>query len=349
MIQLNDLLNAHITVIDDEPANVMLLERLLEQVGYTNISTFTNSNDGWEFVSKGKTDLLLLDLQMPNLSGFDILSKLQLVEDESSFFPVMVLTADATLATKRQTLALGAQDFLTKPFEAFEVALRVKNLLRVRLAYKALAVENHHLEAKIEERTKDLKETQLEIVERLGHATEYRDDDTKAHTSRVGEMAAHIAATLGHSDEFVNNMLYAAQLHDVGKIGISDTILLKPGKLTDEEFNTMKRHTEIGASILSGSKSAILKLAEEIALTHHERWDGTGYPNRLKGSEIPVSGRIVSVVDVFDALTHARSYKEAWPIDKAVQTIRDSSGSQFDPAVVEAMMLYLSKEMDQAA
>jgi putative two-component system response regulator len=344
VLKLNELLNAHITIIDDEPANVLLLERLLEQVGYTNIATFTDSLAGWEFVSTGKTDLLLLDLQMPNLSGFEILSKLQVEDDDSTFFPIMVLTADATLATKRQTLALGAQDFLTKPFEAFEVALRVKNLLRVRMAYRALANENQRLEAAVAERTKDLQDTQLEIVERLGYATEYRDDDTKAHTSRVGEMAASIASKLGFDLEFATNMRLAAQLHDVGKIGISDTILLKPGKLTDDEFETMKKHTEIGASILSGSKSAILKLAEEIALSHHERWDGRGYPHGIAGDDIPVSGRIVSVVDVFDALTHERSYKEAWPVAKAIQVICESAGTQFDPKVVDAFLTYLEEQ-----
>jgi putative two-component system response regulator len=349
MIKLSDILNAHITIIDDEPANVMLLERLLEQVGYENLTSFTNSVEGWKFLSNNQTDLVLLDLQMPEMSGFDILSRLKMEEDSAEILPVMVLTADATLATKRQTLALGAHDFLTKPFEAFEVALRVKNLLRVRLAYKKLSAENNQLEGKIEERTRDLKDTQLEIVERLGHATEYRDDDTKAHTFRVGEMAARIAHKLGYDDVFVENMLYAAQLHDVGKIGISDTILLKPGKLTEEEFETMKRHTEIGASILSGSSSEILKLAEEIALTHHERWDGRGYPKGLKGEEIPISGRIVSVVDVFDALTHERSYKPAWTLERTMEVIVENAGSQFDPEVVAALESYIEDVVPKAA
>ena len=230
----------------------------------------------------------------------------------------MVLTADATPNAKRQALSLGANDFLTKPFEAFEVGLRVKNLLRMRSLYTNLSDEKSTLEEKVEERTEAIKKTQLEIVERLGLATEFRDDDTKEHVTRVGELAGKIAAMLGLPAEFVSTIRYSALLHDVGKIGISDTILLKPGKLTDEEYETMKQHTKIGAQILSGSKSEILAMAEEIAITHHERWDGRGYPNRIAGSDIPLSGRIVAVVDVYDALTNERSYKKAWPVQDAL-------------------------------
>lgn len=343
MITSNDLLNSNIVVIDDEPANVLVLERLLEQLGYTQVTGFTVSEDGWNHLLTHEVDLLLLDLQMPKLSGLDILRMLQENEEDHTFLPVMVLTADTTAPTKRQALSLGAQDFLTKPFEAYEVALRVKNLLRVRSSYFGLTRDKERLEEAVQERTRDLIQTQLEIVERLGLATEYRDDDTKEHTTRVGELAAALADEMGLERDFVQQIRLASPLHDVGKIGISDTILLKPGKLTDEEYETMKKHAEIGASILSGSTSELLKLAEEIAISHHERWDGKGYPNRLFADQIPLSGRIVAVVDVFDALTHERSYKKAWPVEDALAEIQRCSGTQFDPQVVEALERYLDK------
>ncbi len=333
------LFNLKIVVIDDEPANVLLLRRVLEQIGFTNVTGFVSAIDGWNHVDANGADLLLLDLQMPVLSGFQILEKLQARGAERTFIPVMVLTADATPNAKRQALSLGANDFLTKPFEAFEVGLRVKNLLRMRSLYTNLNNEKSTLEEKVEERTEAIKKTQLEIVERLGLATEFRDDDTKEHVTRVGELAGKIAAMLGLPAEFVSTIRYSALLHDVGKIGISDTILLKPGKLTDEEYETMKQHTKIGAQILSGSKSEILAMAEEIAITHHERWDGRGYPNRVAGPDIPLSGRIVAVVDVFDALTNERSYKKAWPVQDALEEIEKNAGSQFDPMVVDALLL----------
>ena len=332
------LFNLNIVLIDDEPANVLLLRRVLEQIGFSHITGFTNPIEGWAYVDQNGADLLLLDLQMPIMDGFEILEKLQARGATHNFIPVMVLTADATPNAKRQALSLGANDFLTKPFEAFEVGLRVKNLLRMRSLYTNLSDEKSTLEEKVEERTEAIKKTQLEIVERLGLATEFRDDDTKEHVTRVGELAGKIAAILGLPPEFISTIRYSALLHDVGKIGISDTILLKPGKLTEEEYETMKQHTKIGAQILGGSKSEILAMAEEIAITHHERWDGRGYPNQLKGQEIPLSGRIVAVVDVFDALTNERSYKKAWPIQDALSEIERNSGSQFDPMVVDALL-----------
>lgn len=332
------LLSSRVLIIDDEAANVLLLERLLEQLGYNNIESHTNPEEALPRILNPNVDLVLLDIQMPQLSGFDILESIRENKHENEFRPVMVLTADATPSTKRKALALGADDFLTKPFEAYEVALRVKNLLRTRLLYKELQLENDLLEQRVLERTRDLEEVQLEVVDRLGLATEYRDDDTKAHTGRVGEMASKVASALGLSERFIRLVRLAAPLHDIGKIGISDLILLKAGKLTDDEYDSMKKHCEIGASILSGSKSEILQLAQEIAISHHERWDGRGYPQRLTGDDIPLSGRIVSVVDVFDALTHERTYKKAWSVEDALAEIQRNAGTQFDPKIVDALM-----------
>lgn len=332
------LLSSRILIVDDEPANVLLLERLLQQLGYNNLESYTDPVEAMPRILNPDVDLILLDIQMPQMSGFEVIEELRENRVETEFRPVMVLTADATSATKRKALALGADDFLTKPFEAYEVALRVKNLLRTRLLYKELSLENDLLELRVRERTMDLEEVQLEVVDRLGLATEYRDDDTKAHTGRVGEMASKLARAMGLPDGFAHLLRLAAPLHDLGKIGISDLILLKEGKLTDEEYETMKKHCEIGASILSGSKSEILQLAQEIAISHHERWDGRGYPNQISGEAIPLSGRIVSVVDVYDALTHERTYKRAWPIEDALHEIKKNSGTQFDPAIVDALM-----------
>ena len=332
------LLSSRILIVDDEPANVLLLERLLEQLGYNNLESYTDPTEALPRILNPSVDLVLLDIQMPQISGFDILDNIRDNKNENEFRPVMVLTADATPSTKRKALALGADDFLTKPFEAYEVALRVKNLLRTRLLYKEISLENDLLEQRVKERTKELEEIQLEIVDRLGLATEYRDDDTKAHTGRVGDMASQVAQAMGLPQKFVSLLRLAAPLHDIGKIGISDLILLKEGKLTEEEYETMKKHTEIGASILSGSKSEILQLAQEITITHHERWDGKGYPNKISGEDIPLSGRIVSVVDVFDALTHERSYKKAWPVEEALAEIQRNSGTQFDPRIVDALI-----------
>lgn len=345
----SDIFAARICAIDDEPANVLLLDRLLEQVGYKNVVCFTDSRLGYEFVTTNEIDLLLLDLQMPKMTGFEILEKLKPQSEDFVFTPIMVLTADATLGTKRQSIQLGAHDFLTKPFEAIEVALRVKNLIRTRLALKKLALDGRMPEHEVHRRLMLQEKEELEIVEKLGGPAECPQEDPKTHRDRVGDYSARIAAELGLPEEFIHDIQYAAQLYDVGKVGISDSILLKPGKLTPEEFEAMKRHTEIGASILSGSDSAIMAMAEQIAFSHHERWDGRGYPCGLSRLDIPLCGRIVSVVDVFDALTHDRSYKKAWSIESALESIVENSGTQFDPAVVDAFLRVMAAEKRQAA
>jgi putative two-component system response regulator len=224
----------------------------------------------------------------------------------------------------------GAKDFLTKPLNEIEVLLRINNLLETRF-YSSL------LEQRVKERTKDLEKARMEVLQRLALAAEYRDDNTGQHTRRVGQISALVAANLNLPAETVELIQTAAPLHDVGKIGIPDSILHKPGKLTEEEFAVMKTHTKIGASILSGGTSPMLQLSEEIAMYHHERWDGRGYEG-ISGDAIPIAGRIVSVADVFDALTHSRPYKEAWTTEDAVAEISRQSGTQFDPQVVDAFM-----------
>jgi putative two-component system response regulator len=260
-----------------------------------------------------------------------------------TFLPILVLTADMTPQAKQQALSGGASDFLLKPFDATEVLLRIGNLLQTRRLHLELQDQNQLLERRVSDRTAQLEAAHNEILERLALAAEYRDDETHQHTLRVGEASALLAAALGLSDEQVGQLRQAAPLHDIGKIGISDTVLLKPAKLTPEEFEHVKTHTLIGGRILADSPVTVLQLGREIALTHHERWDGSGYPHGLKGEGIPLSGRIVTVADVFDALTHDRPYKHAWPIDQAVAEITTQRERQFDPDVVDAFLGLLDR------
>jgi putative two-component system response regulator len=332
-----DLTTSRILIIDDQPSNVMLLEGILQEEDFTSYRSITDSREVLPAFIDYLPDLILLDLQMPYLDGFAVMKQLQACIAPGDLLPILVLTADITADTKRRALSEGALDFLTKPFDATEVVLRIKNLLQTRSLHLQLQKQNEALDEKVRERTADLEATQIEILERLALAAEYRDDDTGQHTKRVGETAARIAEELGWSARDVELMRRAAPLHDVGKIAIPDSILLKPGKLTPGEFEQMKTHTRLGAQMLSGGRFPLLQLAEQIALTHHERWDGTGYIG-LCDEAIPMPGRIVTVADVFDALTSERPYKQAWPRNEAIEEIKHQSRRQFDPRVVDAFL-----------
>lgn len=330
------LTDCRILVVDDNQGNVALLQALLEQWDYTKVSSTTDSSSAVSLFEQTKPDLLILDLQMPPPDGFAIMKMLAPLSDGGVQVPILVLTADITVDAKQRALSMGATDFLTKPFDPTEVRLRVQNLLKTRRLQLALKDHNDILEQRVRERTAALERSELELLERLAIAAGFRDDETEEHTHRVGLTSSLLAEQLGLPAATVRLVGLAAPLHDIGKIGVPDDILLKPGKLTAEEFAVMQTHVTIGASILSQSPSPLLRLGEEIALTHHERWDGTGYPSGAKGEEIPVTGRIVAIADVYDALTHDRPYKDAWPVDEAVEEIRRQSGRQFDPRVVEA-------------
>lgn len=355
---------AHILLVDDEPANILLLQRILENAGYTNLSCASNGYSALELCEREAFDLILLDLMMPGCDGFSVLRELSpLLAREQ--LPVMMLTADASRPTKQRALDSGAHDFLTKPFDAVEVLLRVKNLLETRLLTLELRDFNRHLEERVAQRTAQLSESydklkaaytqlqhwqravehgQMEVLHRLTQAAELRDDDTGQHTIRVGDLSARLAAQLGLPSERVELIRCAAPLHDVGKIGVSDTILLKPGRLTPEEFALMKTHTVVGAHLLSSGQSEFVRAAEAIALSHHERFDGSGYPHGKHGEDIPLEGRIVSVVDVFDALTHERPYKTAWSEEAALSEIEAQRGRQFDPRIVDAFVAMIREK-----
>ena len=333
----DEYLESKVLIVDDEPANVRLLERVLNREGFTNIESTNDPRQFLALYGSIKPDILLLDLHMPGLDGFGVMEQLKGRIAPSEFVPILVLTADITPQARQRALSAGAKDFLTKPVDPTEVILRIKNLLQTRYLYQRLQDQNEDLEERVAERTRELQQAQIEILERLARAAEYRDDETGHHAQRVGHTSAVLAHEMGLPDEQVVLIRRAAPLHDVGKIGIPDSILLKPGKLTDEEFDEMKKHTSIGAGILAGSRFPVLQMAEEIALYHHENWDGSGYMS-MEGGLIPLPAQIVHATDVFDALTHERPYKEAWPVDKALAEIRELEGRFFPEEIVEAVM-----------
>ena len=329
------LRQARILIVDDQQANIDLLRRMLEHDGYAVVESTTDSASVVPMCAQSPPDLLILDLHMPDPDGFEVLAQLK-PWFEGRWFPVLVVTADVTTEAKQRALSGGARDFLTKPFDMVEVLLRIENLLEVRFLQLDARKQNLLLEQIVHDRTRDLDEARVEALSRLALAAEYRDDTTGEHTQRVGRTSAAIARVLGLPAVQVSLIRHAAPLHDVGKIGLRDSILLKKGRLTDEERQEMQSHVSIGRSILSGSRSPLLKMAEEIAWAHHERWDGKGYLTGLTADEIPLSGRIVAVADVFDALTHDRPYKDAWPVQDAVSWIAAERGTHFDPLVVDA-------------
>ena len=338
MTPLNATLVGHrILIVDDEPANVRLLERVLEKGGYRAVRSTTDPCEAVELFDDFAPDLVLLDLNMSPLDGFAVMEHIRGRLPAGTYLPILVVTADLSPQTRRRVLASGARDFLTKPFDPDEILLRIRNLLETRYLHLRLKGQNAELEEGVRTRTRELEEARTEILECLGRAAEYRDDATGEHTQRVGDLSGRIALRLGLSSAESALIARAATLHDIGKIGIPDHILLKPGKLSPEEFEIMKTHTRIGARILSGSRSPMLQLAREVALTHHERWDGQGYAG-LAGDAIPLPGRIVAVADTFDALTHQRPYKPAWSIAEAMAEVERERGRQFDPDIVDAFL-----------
>jgi putative two-component system response regulator len=329
------LLESKILVVDDNIANVLFIEQLLELAGYTDVRSTTSSEESLTIYYEWHPQLVILDLHMPVLTGYDVLQQIRAV-DGDVYTPVLVFTADVTSDTRRRALDMGASDFLTKPGDATEILLRVRNFLRLRHMIEMAHDQNLALESRVKERTYELQTAYEEVYLHLAKAGEYRDDDTGEHAGRVSKLAGQIARELGLSEEISSNIELASALHDLGKIGIPDSILLKPGKLTQEEYEIMKTHTTIGASVLHGTSSTILRLAQKIAVSHHERWDGKGYPMGTSGENIPIGGRIVAVADTFDAIVSKRPYKESRSPEEAFQEILNCAGHQFDPKVVEA-------------
>lgn len=334
---MQKLSSAKILVVDDNPSNVLLLEKILSNAGYEAVQSTTDPLAVAGLHQREKFDLILLDIQMPKLDGFGVMRCLKELQIED-YLPILVLTAQNDSETRSRALEQGAKDFVTKPFEVDEVLSRVANMLEVRLLYNQKRDQNEVLEEMVRDRTQKLRDTNLQIVRYLGRAAEYRDTETGMHVIRMSTMSARLGQAIGMDRNECELLLNASPMHDLGKIGIPDCILLKEGPLNQEEWEVMKTHTLIGAEILAGHDSEILGLAGVIALTHHERWDGSGYPNGTKGEDIPIVGRITTVCDVFDALTSDRPYKSAWSVEDAVDFIRRGSGAQFDPSLVDLFL-----------
>lgn len=303
-------------LVDDEPTNLQVLRQILQD-DYRLL--FAKSGDkALELAVQERPALILLDVMMPGMTGHEVCSRLK-AQPATSGIPVIFVTALADVQDEAQGFALGAVDYITKPVSPPIVRARVRTHLSLV-------------------RAEELRETRLQIVQRLGLAAEYKDNETGLHVIRMSHYTHVLALAAGYSEHEADDLLNAAPMHDVGKIGIPDAILQKNGKLDDQEWAVMRQHAQIGAEIIGEHDSGLLQMARSIALTHHEKWDGSGYPNGLKGEEIPLVGRIVAIADVFDALTSVRPYKPAWPVEEAVALLRRESGRHFDPELVELFL-----------
>jgi putative two-component system response regulator len=323
-----------ILLVDDEQVNIKLLERTLSSSNYRNLLSTTDPHTVLDIFQQHAIDLIILDLNMPGMNGFDVMRRLQDLGRED-LPPILILTAQYDQEHRIRALKLGASDYVTKPFSMEELLARVSNLLQVQLYRKFMKERNEWLERRVRERTKELYDTRLQIVRRLGRAAEFRDNETGMHIIRMSKVSMILAEASGMCPRDCELILNASPMHDIGKIGIPDYILLKPAKLDPSEWEIMKTHTTIGAEILSGDESELLSMARVIALGHHEKWDGSGYPGGLQGEQIPLVGRIVALSDVFDALTSSRPYKKGWTLEAAMEYIDDNRGKHFDPHMVD--------------
>lgn len=331
---------ARILIVDDEPVNLKLLNKILSSQGYSNLVLLQDSREVVDVYRQQRVDLILLDINMPHLDGFGVLEQLKALDDPL-FPPVVILTAQSSQDFLLRALNAGARDFIPKPFDRNELLARVRNMLDAYLAHRLVYEQKDVLDEMVQARTHELRSTRLQVIQRLGRAAEYRDNETGNHILRMSHISALLAKSIGWNEADCELMLHASPMHDIGKIGIPDHILLKPGKLSPEEWEIMKTHAVIGANILEGDDSDLMRCASEIALSHHEKWDGSGYPNGLAGEAIPLAGRIAALADVFDALTSERPYKKAWTVEAAVDFIKQYQGSHFDPDLVPVFLTQL--------
>ncbi|MFP4477564.1 MAG: HD domain-containing phosphohydrolase [Desulfatibacillaceae bacterium] len=332
---------SRVLAVDDEDRNLRLMEAMLLPLGY-DVGLATNGEEALCEVRDNPPDVILLDIMMPGVDGFEVARRLK-AEDHTRIIPIIMVTALEAVDDRVKAYEAGADDFLTKPVDKMELKARVASALKVKAYNDHMVDYQRTLEAEIARRTRQLegafvriREASLDTIMRLSRAAEYKDDHTGEHIQRMSRYAVSIARAMGLGQKVCDSILYATPMHDVGKIGIPDRILLKPMRLDPEEWRIMKRHTLIGAQILSGSEVGFIKLAEVVAMTHHERWDGNGYPNGLAGTKIPLAGRIAAVADVFDALISRRPYKDAMSVDESFAIIEEGRGIRFDPDVVDA-------------
>lgn len=329
----------NIVIVDDEPVNLMLLEEIARLDGYEPL-TFMLPLEALEHLKNSRTDLLIVDYNMPLMDGITLLKEARKYQND---LMSIMITANNQEAVRIEALQEGINDFLTKPFSPTEFRLRMKNILRVRNAMKIEKDFSFHLAEEVERATRALRESEYEALRVLSKTAEFKDPETGSHIARVAHYSSLIGKMYGLDDQAQNMLFYGAPLHDIGKVGIEDAILLKPGKLSEEEFEIMKTHAQIGYEILVDSQNPFLIAGAVIAQSHHERYNGKGYPKALKGEEIPLYGRIVAIADVFDALTSKRPYKEAWSFDAAMALIEKEKGGHFDPVLAD---LFINSEAE---
>jgi putative two-component system response regulator len=330
--------DAEIVIIDDDPSVVRLLSRALQSAGYQSPQGFTDPLEASFYLESHDPDLITLDICMPGLDGYGLLEALDKKRLPDATLPVLAISGLGDFEARERAVRAGAKDFLVKPVSIQDFLLHVYSLLDARFIERRLSESRDVLEGLVRDGASGLGQAYVESIERLGRLAELRDDATGKHTYRVAHLSALLAQTLCLAHEEIELIRRAAPLHDVGKVAIEDRILLKKGALSSEEAEIMRGHARVGAQLLGGGHSDLMKMAEQIAISHHERWDGEGYPCGLAGDEIPLCGRIVAVADAFDAITHARPYKEAYSSSHALAEIERESGRQFDPRVVGALM-----------
>jgi putative two-component system response regulator len=327
--------SARILLVDDDRAQLDALASILDHAGYANVVSTTDSSEVLGLCAETSPDLVMLDLDMPQPDGFAVMEMLKpWIEGRS--FPVVALADNGSSEVRRRAVAAGAQELVSKPPDPETVLLRIRNMLELRFLRRELRRHTLLLEQEVETRALDDRKARLEILQRLAVAAEFRDDESGEHGERVGRTSALIGQGLGFPQDQVEMLRFAAPLHDIGKLAVPDAVLRKRAELTSEEFELVKRHVTIGRMLLGGTDLPILRMAEQIAVYHHEWWDGTGYAERLAGEKIPLVARIVAVADAFDALTHERPFKGALAPKEALEEIRRLAGRQFDPTVVRA-------------
>ena len=326
-----------VAIVDDSDINLTLLKALVTKLGGCEPLLFQDSTKGLAWCCENPPDLLIVDYMMPDLDGLQFIARFRAAPGCAEI-PVLMITANDDKDVRYEALKIGATDFLTKPVDRVEFSARVSNMLVLSISRRHLADRAAWLAEEVKKATAAIHSREQELLFRMSRAAEFRDPETGAHIQRMSHYSHLIACSLGLSAEDQALILQAAPMHDVGKIGIPDLILLKPGKLTPEEFDVMKSHARLGFDLLSGSESFVLQAAASIAISHHEKFDGSGYPYGVAGEAIPLFGRIVAVADVFDALTSERPYKKAWEFERAIDFLREGAGTHFDATCVEAFL-----------